>query len=453
MKQSNYNFFFPLEEGHFLAFNSLKNGLAKIGKELADKIQSHQPGTDMELDENVLKELKKGGFLVEDDFDEYQYLCLVRRMTQFSTTGLGLTIAPSLNCNLACYYCFENPDPAIMDEKTIKALITYVENHIKSGIKRLGITWYGGEPLLNLGIIEQISNELIPLCKKNKVHYSAGIITNGILFTREAARRLKRLKVSFAQITLDGDKETHDKRRPLKSKGSSFDSIMSNLKASAGIIPISLRINLDTSNVEKALEFVKSLYEEPWFKKQMDAKMLNPYYGHVMDFTAECKCQKEEILKTGDFWEKDLELKRFLYQNMKEFTHYPTPSYGCTATSLQAFVVDAKGNLYKCWNHLGISSKKVGNVSEPMTLNGLNVQYLTESFETDDECKTCSVLPICMGGCVDIRVGVKRGDFNAKDCSKWKYFLEESLRDFYLGKQNQKLDQSQITTKNKGDKK
>ncbi len=434
MKQSNYNFFFKLDNDNFLAFNALKNGLGVVGRELVETIKSYIPGSKPCMDDNLLKELKRGGFLTEDDFDEYQVLCIRRHMAQYSTDNLGLTIAPTLDCNMNCFYCFEDPDKSIMDQKTTDSLIDFIKSYINAGIKTFGITWYGGEPLLALEIIEYITNILLPLCRKNKIKYTAGIITNGTLLTRKTVRKLKRLAISSVQITLDGDRDTHDKRRVLKSKGSSFDLIMSNLKEIAGLIPVSLRINLDITNVEKAFDFVKNLHSELWFKKALETKMITPYYGHVRDFTSECRCQKEEILKAGDFWSKDLELKRFLYENLKDFVHYPNLSFGCSATTMNSYVVDARGNLYKCWNHLGIPGKKVGTLFEPIEFNPLYIQYITESFEMDEECKKCKVLPICMGGCVDIRVKAKTGEFDSKDCASWKYYLEESLRDFYLAK-------------------
>jgi uncharacterized protein len=442
MKQSRYNFFFKLDNGDYLAFNALKNGLAVVGKEVVDNINSQQPGTAVNVDYDILKELKKGGFLIDDDYNEYGVLCIRRHLQQYSNLGLGLTISPSLACNLVCRYCFESTDKSVMDETVMDGLVEYVHNHIKAGIKKLSIGWYGGEPLLGLPVIERLSSEFITLCEKDSVRYSASIITNGTLLDKETAGKLKKLHVLRAQITIDGDKNIHNKMRPFKTGKGSFDAIMENLKEVVGIIPISLRINLDTNNADQALTFIDKLKKEDWFYRGLESSDIHPYYGYIKKYTSTCLCSKDEILKPGDFWAKDLELKKYFYNHLKGFDYYPEVVSGCTATSMSSYVVDAKGNLYKCLNHLGIPEKTVGTIFEPSRLNSLYINYLTESFENDSECMECKYLPICMGGCVDIRVKAKRGEFDAKDCNQWKYYLEEILRYYYLSKIKNRAENS-----------
>lgn len=434
MKQSNYNFFYELGNSRYLAFNALRSGLAVIHDETVEKIKSHKSKNHPEIHPELLKELKRGGFLVEDDYNEYGVLVIRRHIQQYANNGLGLTVAPTLNCNLACRYCYENPDKTLMNDKVINGVVEFIGNYIQSGIKRLSISWYGGEPLLGLDVIERLSDELISLCKKKRVRYAASIVTNGTLLSRKIVKKLKKLKVRNAQITLDGTKEIHDSRRPFKSGEGSFDKIIGNIKEVAGVMPISLRINLDVTNADPALNFIVNLKKEEWFRMNLDAGMIHVYYGYVKKYTSSCKCSEEEILKPGDFWSRDLELKKYFYKNLKGFDYYPGVLSGCVATSMHSYVVDSRGNLYKCWNHLGIVDKAVGTVSERVTLNPLSIAYLTESFETDEECRDCKFLPICMGGCVDIRVKAKRGEFDAKDCSAWKYYLEEILRCYHMSK-------------------
>ena len=71
--------------------------------------------------------------------------------------------------------------------------------------------------------------ELIELCEEKEITYSAGIITNGYLLTKENAERLKECQVGRVQITLDGPKEIHDVRRPLVNGNGTYDIIMKNI--------------------------------------------------------------------------------------------------------------------------------------------------------------------------------------------------------------------------------
>ncbi|MCP5106676.1 MAG: SPASM domain-containing protein [bacterium] len=433
MKQSKYNFFYKLENGRFIAFNALKNGLAVVGPDIVDAVTSLDNGSIPKLKEDVIKELKRGGFICEDECDEYGVLAIRKNMQQYSTDGLGLTIAPTINCNFACSYCFENPDPQVMDDKVMKGVVDFAKTYIESGIKHLGTTLYGGEPTMCMDVIEKLSNDLIAVCEKNNVAYSSFVVTNGSLFTRETAERLKKLKVNGAQITIDGNKNIHNQRRPFKNGKGSFDCIWENVKDSAGVIPISIRVNVDKTNVDDVLAFLARMKQEEWFKEYFGEKIF-VHLGYVKKFTSSCRCSKEESLKPGDFWHNELELHKYLHKNGYGFDRYPDISSGCSATSINGYVVGPDGNLYKCWNHLGIAEYAVGNVFKPIEMNPLYVSYLMESFDKDPECRECEYLPICMGGCVDIRVKSKRGEFDTKDCAGWKYYLEDALREYHKAK-------------------
>ncbi|MCI0471073.1 MAG: radical SAM protein, partial [Candidatus Aminicenantes bacterium] len=310
MKPSTYNFFFPIDEkGNYLAFNSLKNGLAVFPGKLVEILQSFQPGDTLSLPESTLADLKKGGFICDDLYDEYGMLLVRRHLQQYSGgETLGLTIAPTIFCNLSCSYCFESPQNKRMDAAVIAQIVEFVKKRITTGLKSLHIVLYGGEPLLCLDIIEELSTRLIELCDQEGVKYKAHIITNGTLFTRAAAEKLKSLKVTGAQITIDGDKEMHDARRPYRNGKGSFDRIFANIIDTAGIIPIDLRVNIDRQNVDTVLEFFKKIQSDPRLETHFKNNDIKVHYGYVRKFTASCRCSDEECLKPGDFWLEELKL-------------------------------------------------------------------------------------------------------------------------------------------------
>jgi len=396
-------------------------------------LQALKPGDSLTLPESSLKELKKGGFICDDLYDEYGMLLVRRHLQQYSSdTTLGFTISPSTFCNLVCRYCYESPQNAKMDQTVITQIVEFVKKRTELGLKNLFITWLGGEPLLCLDIIEDLSRKLMNLCDQKEVKYKAYIITNGTLFTRETAEKLKDLKVSGAQITIDGDKEMHDARRPYRDGKGSFDRIFANVIDTAGIMPIALRVNVDRQNVDSVLDFFKKMQSDARLGNHFKNGDIKIHYGYVRKFTSSCRCSEEECLKPGEFWLEELRLHQYLNEKGIAPIHYPSIRSGCVATTINGYVIGARGELYKCWNHVGESEKIVGNIGEDIKIDALYISYLTESFETDENCKECKVLPICMGGCVDIRINYKKGTFPAIDCSRWKYYLEESLKSYYF---------------------
>ena len=124
-------------------------------------------------------------------------------------------------------------------------------------------------------VIESLSQRIIALCKDKDVQYSASIITNGYLLTKEVAEKLKEYHVRSAQITVDGPKEIHDTRRPMANGQGTYDVIMEHLVETKGILPINLRINVDYDNVAAADQVVETLREKDLLQS------VHPYLGLV----------------------------------------------------------------------------------------------------------------------------------------------------------------------------
>ena len=51
------------------------------------------------------------------------------------------------------------------------------------------------------------------------------------------------------KITLDGDKDTHNRMRPLRGGQGTFDRIIENIRRVAGHVPIAIGGNFDESSV------------------------------------------------------------------------------------------------------------------------------------------------------------------------------------------------------------
>lgn len=434
MKESSYNYFSLHENNKCLAYNTFTNGLAFIDNDLKNKIVEKKFD---KISKSVLKELKKGGFIVSRDKSELDLLKIRYRQLQYRTNYLGLTIAPTMKCNMACKYCFETLEEKvqakkIMDKKTIKKLIEFVANFLKNGAKIFHVTWFGGEPLLHPEIIEELSKEFIQLCDNSNAIYSASIITNGTLLTENNAKMLIKYKVKRAQVTIDGPEVIHNERRPYSDGKGTFQDIFNNLKEVLEILPINLRVNIDKTNINDTHYFFSLITKEPWF----DPNKLIIQYGCVGNNTDSCKCPESIIIDSCFFQEKSLELNNYFIEKGAKWDFFPSPQVGCAATSLFCYLVGTRGELYKCWNHLGVNSKIVGTIFEDeIELSKLYIKYLMTGFENDEECQKCKMLPVCMGGCVELRMRWKDGKLKSKHCTMWKYNLEKTLSNFYNSRQ------------------
>ena len=361
-----------------------------------------------------MKRWQNACLLVQDSWlDELKQIKLNLLTSRYDKSKISLTIAPSMDCNFACSYCFEKNqlNDKQMSPQVVDQIVDFVKS--KAGhLEYLDVTWFGGEPLLAVPHIEEITKRLVEICKSNKIAYDADIITNGYFLTTEVAEKLKSCYVSRVQITIDGTKDTHDKRRPLINGEGTFDRIMHNIEATKNIIPILVRINVDKENTEQLSELMH------FFSKRNLLSYIQPYLGHVKSYNDEY----ESTICLSNKGYSRLHLEFMKENNLSLMNRYPRPrGCCCIADHVSSVVIDTQGYIYKCTNDIGMDSKKIFSLgSENVVNSSMLHEYLLYDPTEDLRCKNCKCLPICMGGCPHHRI-------QNWDSCRHKYALEEYL--------------------------
>lgn len=426
MKVSKYNHFIPFTTSKSIAYNALSNALALIDNEnLQAYTQFAENGIEIKNDK-LIKSLLHGSFLLGDNINELDIIRHKIFSGRYATNVLTLTIAPTSDCNFRCTYCYEKKviNCTYMTEEIQEAIVNLLESQ-KSNLQAVSVVWYGGEPLLALGIIQNLSVRFKKICEDEKIKYSSYMITNGYLLTQQTLETLKSLDVSFLQVTLDGDSEHHNQRRPLMGGGETFETILKNLKDGYDLLPkVSLRVNIDYDNISVAHKINNYLHEYGLSDKVI------PYFGCVRsdnDCYSEDKC-----LNACDFAEIEY---NFAIGTSQPKNYYPINKASfCCADRICGYVIAADGLLYKCWSDIGNVEKSVGNILE--TSNSVNEVYLKYMLFDPTQvspCKECNILPICMGGCPFQRIA------HEQQCSNYKYILERCLTDITNKLQEKKL--------------
>ena len=427
MKSSRYNIFFEQDKKQF-AFNGLTCALAQINDDFINLIESVDNLNQDNLkedDKSLLEDMVRGGFVVEDYFDEMNFLKYKSYRSKFGDKGLSLTIAPTLYCNFACPYCYESPQNGIMSQGIMDAICNKVEESAKKN-QNVSINWYGGEPLVAKNVIWKLSDKMINICDKYGVKYRASMVTNGYLFDEETIDNIVKYKVNLVQITVDGPPDIHNTRRKLKNSNSAtFDTIINNIKKLVKQpITVVIRINIDKTNVHR-LDELLDLFISYGFQ---DCKIS---LGHVLDATEACESIADTCLDSEEY--SNIKIKYYKILMEKGFkvsseSYYPKiRSNYCGADSSNAFVVDHLGLMYKCWHDIGNIDKSIGNILDVdnMTKKNImvNASYMLWSPFTHEKCRNCDMLPLCMGGCPAF--GYKNSD---PSCDKIKDSLIAALK-------------------------
>ncbi|CAO4155413.1 hypothetical protein LPLAFNJD_LOCUS4438 [Methylorubrum aminovorans] len=427
---SRYDIPVRLADGAALLFNARTRSLILLSEEEArayrDLAGQGDFGPADVADRLLLQALIGGGHVVGAGVNE---LALVRQSyeaTRAAKGSLTLTIAPTMACNFACGYCFQglNKPTKKMTPDVQDAIIDFVK--AKKDLKALSIVWYGGEPLMGRDSIFRLSDRLIAYCDKNKIAYSAGIVSNAWFLTAETAAQLHTRRVRWVQVTIDGDRDTHDKMRPLTSGGRTFDRILDNIEQALDETAMSIqaRVNVGVSNVERA----DAMLDDFATRRLGQRGNFGVYFAPIEASTPESGSAFTEKLSRAEFNRKVLALEGKARQ--LGFAGIQTPPSGfsgmCVAASNSGYVVAGNGDVHKCWETAHDPSKRTGSIFEPEKLHeSVNATLWSQWTPFDNAtCRDCKILPMCGGFCAH-RFIYADPEEAALPCPSWKWNTAE----------------------------
>lgn len=207
--------------------------------------------------------LKEHWFVVPENLDEKKHADMLRWVQQttyvkpqYITTYV---ILPTTDCNAHCFYCFEKGRSRIpMSEETARKTAHYIIEHC--GGEKVRLSWLGGEPLLNLPVIDLICDEL----RREGIAYVSDMTSNGYLFNDSVIQTATALwNLQSVQITLDGTEEVYNRSKAyVHSEESPYQVVLSNVERLLDAkIDVRIRLNIDLYNAENLLTLVEELAE------------------------------------------------------------------------------------------------------------------------------------------------------------------------------------------------
>jgi len=166
---------------------------------------------------------------------------------------LNLIVLPTEKCNFDCVYCYEDHEVGAMGADVIQGIEKLIERRAPT-LRSLRVSWFGGEPLLQLSTVRRLSKFCVSTAERFEgISYEADMTTNGYLLGGELALELSALGVKTYQISLDGDQEQHDKTRVRRGGQGSFARIYKNLRdvqATSANLRVLIRIHYTAQTYE-----------------------------------------------------------------------------------------------------------------------------------------------------------------------------------------------------------
>ncbi len=441
VKISKYNIALKLRKNTYILYNTLYNSVSKIDSELMDAMLKRNL---KDIPQDIKSKLYNFGFLVDDELEELNIIKTLRNFEiskLYSAFRVGLTLTMTYACNLKCPYCYEGSltqKTDYLSKKDIDVILKFALNHQKYfPIKRnpsIDVSFYGGEPLLNWKCCKYTLESLEALKRKGEIEdYTAGFVTNGTLINMDVIDAINDFNIVSMQITLDGPKEIHDKRRITRTGKGTFDTIIHNIKLLLDNVTnkkfhIGIRINVDKTNVHAIPDLLDYLVSEGMSEVSISFGIIRGDIQH----SHSCN----NTLLTGS------ELRDYLPKLWKEayvrgFEVQTRPNYKilyCMYDYLFSYVVDPNRKLYPCWEFVGNEKYSVGEITDDGHFKVKPYYYDVKAKDPTEfeECKKCPFLPICGGGCAAESIR-RNGHPNGPGCDMNRYIWREGLK-FYLAR-------------------
>ena len=330
----------------------------------------------------------------------------------------------TFNCNLTCQYCFvRRKSHERMAGATAKQAIDLLLD--RTVVPEVTITLIGGEPLLEMALIEQIVPYAAEAARRRNRYVNWAITTNGTLIDESALKFFARHRISIL-LSIDGGPESHDRYRLTKSGAGTWHKIVDLIPLMKKYQPqLGARMTVSTEALDAMREDFRQLVAlglhnliigpahgpKQWSKKQIEQYGLN-LVAILHDY---CEWKKRGL---------PLFIEEFEQQD--EYV-----GWGCRAgrTSL---AVAPDGSVSPCSKLLGLEVEAgrwiIGNVNE-----GIDVRLL-EPFRNSgnrqpQHCGHCCQR--CGGGCYAVNFEQTGNHFmpSEENCLLWT--VRQEVRRIY----------------------
>lgn len=402
----NMNEILPISAESFLFLNKCISGEADVTaseiKEIQELCQSGYLKT-----ESVVQK-------IQHPYTPYLKYFLDRKLSK-------ITLQVTQGCNLRCKYCIYSEDVnkqqrthsnRRMNWDIAKASIDFLYKHSVDSDK-VNVGFYGGEPLLEISLIEQSVAYAKKIFDGKEVSFS--ITSNGTLLDDNIINFLVRENINLL-ISLDGPKEIHDRSRIFADGSGSFDTVMQKIKRIKTIAPdyakkLSFSMVMDPRNDFDCINeitfsmddmnehsVVASIVDTDYDDKNLSFSEEYLWKSAYQNFLAilamynRYPAEKVSVISKNIIGTLHKNLKLSLASGILQSSD--VPSGPCIPGQLRLFV-DTSGRLFPC--------ERVSENSKAMSIGSLETGFLIHKAErllnvgsiTEDACRKCWCIRHC----------------------------------------------------------
>lgn len=308
-----------------------------------------------------------------------------------------ITLHISNDCNLRCKYCYANGGSYSLPRgiMSIETAELFVQFCIDSFTEIKSVVFFGGEPMLNVPVMEHICTLFKKYYKEGKSSFlpKFAIVTNGTIVNEHILSFIKE-HISYITVSVDGLKDVNDINRVFANGKGSYDKIehfiytvLAKTEAVVHYEATFTQAHLDR-HYNRA-DIIQAL-ESKFGIKGTVVPEFNTNYNKVEDYIIDSK----ELLE-ADFKELPLGFEAILMALAKK-----KPIQMCAVTK-RIFAIATNGEIYPCHINTGEEQNSLGNIGGDNIFNNpsfLQCKSSVYTLKDNSKCNTCWANNLC-GGC------------------------------------------------------
>lgn len=446
MQTSPYNTFLESVGGEKLIFNNISGVMLRANEQVVSFLKGQPSVGPNPL---KLKQLYDARFLVSDQQNELDAVTRNLREMREKTDILQYTLVMTYRCNLSCPYCYEDA----IDERSgsmSEAIARQTIDHLKQQLvehqaKKLSVTLYGGEPLLNYQTCLYVLRKAADYCEQTGRGFIGSLITNGVLLDDTKVKELSKY-IQLAQITLEGGTDYHNSVRQTAGGKETFSIILSSIRR---LVDAGIRVNIRIQVSPKSLSTLEDCFEILDKKGLLHHSGTNLYFFPIMNIGGVCSVKSFSC--TERYYDSDMFQTLWNYSARYPVMAAPKPAPAwiapyCSFVNKGAWIVDPAGLKYKCVSMVGKPEGQCGEIFDSVsnekkeTYRRRERQFIERSGVNLTECQKCEHLPICDGGCAYL-AKESSGCMESSYCDMHKDSIKDHLRLLYDKKTGHSLSQ------------
>ena len=397
LKKSIYNHL-SFIDGNWVLYNAYSDEIGILAEEVKRIYEDNTLDEIKNIHPEFYNFLQEKGFSVPFSEAEAEKCITKWNKEDEDSSSFTLTINPTLDCNMRCWYCYENHQNNLtMNSNTSKRISKFISKKISEpNLKEFTLSFFGGEPLIRYrSIVKPFIEHTCQLAKVYHKKISIGFTTNGYLLTPSVADYLtsKNVPLHF-QITLDGNEKLHNKIRHTINGTGSYVQILDNCKKmlSTPLADITLRCNYTSENAATFMDLVNDLEERniaPSSALHIDFQRVWQDKGNDNEIEKQIKSIQEVLRKNG-YSTSDIDAQE---------------KYRCYAERSNHIVVNYDGCLFHCTARDFTLENSEGTINEDGTLLLNEKSSIRNKVKWGNStCMACKIYPLCNGLCSQQKV-------------------------------------------------